>query len=44
MAYEIAVPLTLDQRAELEARARTEMRSVTSYVALVIAKNLRGSR
>ncbi len=44
VAYEIAVPLTLEQKAELEARARTQMRSVTSYVALVIAKNLRGSR
>ena len=44
VSYEIKVPLTLDQKAELEARAQTEMRSVTSYVALIIAENLRGSR
>jgi hypothetical protein len=27
-----------------EAKAQTQMRSVSSYVALVIAENLRGSR
>ena len=42
MSYEIAVPLTPDQRAELEAKAQAQMRSVSSYVALVIAENLRG--
>ena len=44
VSYEIAVPLTPDQRAELEAKAQKQMRSVSSYVALVIAENLRGSR
>ncbi len=42
--YEIAVPLTPDQRAELEARAQKQMRSMSSYVALVIAENLRPQR
>ena len=44
VSYGIAVPLTLDQRAELAAKAQKQMRSVSSYVALVIAENLRGSR
>ncbi len=44
VAREIAIPLTLDQRAELEAKAQAQMRSVSSYVALVIAESLRGSR
>ena len=43
-SYEIAVPLTADQRAELEAKAQKQMRSMSSYVALVIVENLRGSR
>ena len=43
VSYEIAIPLTPDQRAELEAKAQKQMRSVSSYVALVIAENLRGS-
>ncbi len=42
--YEIAVPLTLDQKAELEAKAQKQMRSMSSYVARVIAEDLRGSR
>ena len=42
--YEIAVPLTPDQKAELDAKAQKQMRSVSSYVALVIADNLRGLR
>ncbi len=44
VAHEIAVPLTPDQKAELDAKAQKQMRSVSSYVALVIAENLRGSR
>ncbi len=44
VSYGIAVPLTPDQRAELEVKAQKQMRSVSSYVALVIAENLRGSR
>ncbi len=44
VSYGIAVPLTPDQRAELEAKAQTQMRSVSSYVALVIAESLRSSR
>ncbi len=42
--YEIAVPLTPDQKAELDAKAQKQMRSVSSYVVLVIAENLGGSR
>ena len=44
VSCEIAVPLTPDQKAELEAKAQKQMRSVSSYVALVIAENLRRSR
>jgi len=44
VSFEIAIPLTPVQRAELEAKAQKQMRSVSSYVALVIAENLRGSR
>ena len=44
VSYGIAVPLTPDQKAELEAKAQKQMRSVSSYVALVIVENLRGSR
>ena len=44
VSYGIAVPLTPDQRAELQAKAQKQMRSVSSYVALVIAENLRSSR
>ncbi len=44
VSCEIAIPLTPDQRAELEAKAQKQMRSMSSYVALVIAENLRGPR
>ncbi len=44
VSCEIAIPLTPDQRAELEANAQKQMRSMSSYVALVIAENLQGSR
>ena len=44
VSYGIAVPLTPDQKDELEARAQKQMRSVSSLVALVIVENLRGSR
>ena len=40
IAYDIAVPLTREQRAELNTKAQKQMRSVSSYVALVIAENL----
>ncbi len=39
--YEIAVPLTPEQRRKVEARAREELRSVSSYVALLIVADLR---
>ena len=38
--YEIAVPLTAEQRRKVEARAREELRSVSSYVALLIVAAL----
>ncbi len=38
--YEIAVPLTAEQRRKVEARARDEVRSVSSYVALLIVAAL----
>ncbi len=38
--YEIAVPLTAEQRRKVEARAREELRSVSSYVALLIVADL----
>ena len=40
-AYEIAVPLTAEQKRKVEARARDEVRSVSSYVALLIVADLR---
>ena len=40
-AYELAVPLTADQKRKVEARAREEVRSVSSYVALLIVADLR---
>ena len=39
-AYEIAVPLTAEQKRKVEARARAEVRSVSSYVALLIVAAL----
>ncbi len=39
--YEIAVPLTAGQKRKVEARARDEVRSVSSYVALLIVADLR---
>ena len=39
-AYEVAVPLTPGQKRKVEARARDELRSVSSYVALVIVAAL----
>ncbi len=38
--YEIAVPLTAGQKRKVEARARDELRSVSSYVALLIVADL----
>ena len=40
MSYEIAVSLTPEQRAQLEDRARDEVRSVSSYVAKLIVEEL----
>ncbi len=39
--HEITVPLTAEQRRKVEARAREELRSVSSYVALLIVADLR---
>ncbi len=39
-AYGIAVPLTAEQKRKVEARARDEVRSVSSYVALLIVAAL----
>jgi hypothetical protein len=38
VSHEIAVSLTIDQRAQLQARARDQVRSVSSYVARLIAE------
>ena len=40
-AYEITVPLTAEQKRKVEHRAREEVRSVSSYVALLIVADLR---
>ncbi len=41
-AYEIGVPLTAEQKKrKVEHRAREEVRSVSSYVALLIVAGLR---
>ncbi len=40
-AFEVAVPLTAEQKRKVEARARDEVRSVSSYVALLIVADLR---
>ncbi len=40
-AYEVAVPLTPEQKRKVEAQARDEVRSVSSYVALLIVAALR---
>jgi hypothetical protein len=34
------MPLTVDQKAQLQARAREEMRPVSSYVAKLIVEEL----
>ncbi len=39
-AYGIAVPLTAEQKRKVEDRARDEVRSVSSYVALLIVAAL----
>ena len=38
--YGIAVPLTAEQKRKVEHRAREEVRSVSSYVALLIVADL----
>ena len=40
-AYEIAVRLTAEQKEQVEDRARDEVRSVSSLVALLIVADLR---
>ncbi len=40
-AYEVAVPMTAEQKGKVEARARDEVRSVSSYVPLLIVAALR---
>ena len=40
-AYEINVPLTAEQKGKVEDRARDEVRSVSSLVALLIVTDLR---
>ena len=39
-SYGIPVPLTAEQKRKVEARARAEVRSVSSYVALLIVAAL----
>ncbi len=39
-AYGIAFPLTAEQKRKVEARARDEVRSVSSYVTLLIVADL----
>ncbi len=39
--YEVAVPLTAEQKRKVEARARDELRSVSSTVAPLIVAALR---
>jgi hypothetical protein len=40
VSYELAVSLTPEQKAKLEAKARDQMRSVSSYVARLIVEDL----
>lgn len=40
VSYEIAVSLTPEQKAQLEVKARDEVRSVSSYVAKLIVEEL----
>ncbi len=40
-AYEVAVPMTAEQKGKVEDRARDEVRSVSSLVALLIVADLR---
>ena len=40
-AFDTAVPLTAEQKKKVEAQARDEVRSVSSYVALLIVAALR---
>ena len=39
--FEVAVPLTAEQKGKVEDRARDEVRSVSSLVALLIVADLR---
>jgi hypothetical protein len=40
VSYELAVSLTPEQKAQLEAKARAEVRSLSSYVARLIVEHL----
>ena len=40
-AFEVAVSLTAEQKGKVEDRARDEVRSVSSLVALLIVADLR---
>ena len=40
VSYSIGVPLTAAQRAELKARAKDQVRSVSSYVAKLVVEDL----
>jgi hypothetical protein len=40
ISYELAVPLTPDQKAQLQARARDQVRSASSYVGKLIVEEL----
>ena len=40
MGYELVIPITIPDRRELEERARKELRSLSSYVAKLIAEDV----
>jgi hypothetical protein len=42
IGYELVVPITIPDRRELEARARQQLRSLSSYVAKLIVDDLGG--
>jgi uncharacterized protein YfaT (DUF1175 family) len=40
MAYDIAVPLTIPERRQLDQNAKKEMRSVSNYVTKLVLDDL----
>ena len=40
MAYDVAVPLTIPERRQLEEKAKKEMRSVSNYVTKLVLRDL----